>query len=302
MSGNDDGIIGALAPQGEGAEPDGILRDPGVGRPAGRRALGVRFGRPRAPPKRGEFWSWLIGRVDRRAGPCPSAAASEPSAGYYIFGACSMSWAFSVENEEASLVHASAVEPSSRPTTSPAWGYINYTINDVWRLNDLVNVPGGISANVHEATAPSQFFRMTKDMLTSPGGVSMGERLRQCDGRLSSVVVVVLGVLQACVDLPRPFVLRSIKLCRRTDAGIGYIVKGHPLDSSLHRWRMEFGKRRAGKRKSGCWGKYVFGIAKKSPPRTCRASWCGSAFTPSRAGPQPGVQRGLFRSLAPQHS
>ena len=141
MSQSSDGIIGGPASREEAAElPDDIIGGPPVARPAGRRAPGVPFGRPRAPPTQGTFFSWLVGweGIDVTA-----AAASEPSAErWYAVGGAMCEWEFVKESPEARATHESAASTPSSVTKSAVWGYIQHKVLEAWAIEDGHFLPG----------------------------------------------------------------------------------------------------------------------------------------------------------------
>jgi len=196
------GIIGTSAPQGEGAEPDGLLCGPGVGLPPARRRVpGVRLGRPRTPPTQGDFPCWLLGHAGIRVGVDPTAAASVPSVEFVLVGGCSASWAFVAEGADAAAAHASALE-SCGDSASPGWGYIQYKVKDVWNFDAPVALPGEKRVHARTATASARYFAMTRDMRTSPGGLSVRERVHAYGGQLNAAVCAACVCGPCCLIRP----------------------------------------------------------------------------------------------------
>ena len=226
-----DPIIGGPAPRGEASGCDPIIPGPAAaGAPAGRRFVDVPMRRPRNPPKRGDFFTWLLGFYDRPADDNPGAAGPA-QANNQIIGGARCSWDFATASVDQEARHRSAFLVPSSESTSPAWGYVHYTVHDMWCLAEPVPVPDCLLDNVVGPEAPVHLFQACKNSSTSPGGQSVAERLIDAP-TAERVMDFSVDEADALGHLDVPFVLKSVKLCMRTRAG-NDLVRDQPPDMRI---------------------------------------------------------------------
>ena len=238
-----DPIIGGPAPRGEASGCDPIIPGPAAaGAPAGRRFADVPMRRPRNPPKRGDFFTWLLGFYDRPADDNPGAAGPA-QANNQIIGGARCSWDFATASVDQEARHRSAFLVPSSESTSPAWGYVHYTVHDMWCLAEPVPVPDCLLDNVVGPEAPVHLFQACKNSSTSPGGQSVAERLIDAP-TAERVMDFSVDEADALGHLDVPFVLKSVKLCMRTRAG-NDLVRDQPPAKSIRLWRKQKGVKRA---------------------------------------------------------
>ena len=196
MSSDSDGIIGGPAPRGEATDDDGIIGGPAVAVPALGRARRAPQGPFRAPPKQGKFNAWLLAAAEAGDSGVGEGGhvgnADHPD----IAGVCAAEWEFALATDAAKAAHDSALGGSLGGTcVASTWGYIEYTISDIWQFDELVGLPEGVASNAFDSRAALEMFNCCKSFTLRPGPISVQECVHQMADHGWAVLLFPLDVL-----------------------------------------------------------------------------------------------------------
>ena len=226
-------IAGPALNREPGESPYPIIGGPPLPAPSGAQARPRLPGRPRAAARSGEFVLWLHGRPPAALSPeagdneVPGGAGAEDVS---AVGLCA--WSFVAPSDEAKQVHRDLHPHVPVPRGAAEWGYIQYTLQQVWRLEEPPpKVDIGVPRN--DPVAPSLVWNAVREHAVTTGGTVANVLKPFPDHAMG--ILFLLPHLWSIIFSGVPTVAWPVRLATRM--AVDLTIHNIPSRSTLRSWR-----------------------------------------------------------------
>jgi len=196
--------------------------------------------------------AWLVG--DPTARPLPEtgdAIVPDAPASCHVVALALCAWTFAEANDAEHVDHATVSRAVGRTRAQPAWGFVRYSLLNVWELPDILQMPD-LDTHWSDPVTALKISDLVADAVVTPDGRTVRDIL---DRYLALAVTLLTLPWRFCFQvlcLDRPALFRSMRLGTRLD--LAQHVHGQPYISTIESWRRklpidsDIGRRRNRKR------------------------------------------------------